>query len=30
VPAAAPALAVQAPVFGLDLASWAEASWAES
>ena len=29
VPAAVPALAVQAPVLGLDLASWAEASWAE-
>ena len=29
VPAAVPVLAVQAPVLGLDLASWAEASWAE-
>ena len=29
VPAAAPVLALQAPVLGLDLASWAEASWAE-
>jgi hypothetical protein len=29
VPAAVPALAVQAPVFGIELASWAEASWAE-
>ena len=29
VPAAVPAQAVQAPVFGLELASWAEASWAE-
>ena len=29
VVSAAPVLAVQAPVLGLDLASWAEASWAE-
>jgi hypothetical protein len=29
VPAAVPILAVQAPVFGFELASWAEASWAE-
>ena len=29
VPAAVPALAVQAPALGLELASWAEASWAE-
>jgi hypothetical protein len=29
VPAAVPALAVQAPVFGFERASWAEASWAE-
>ena len=29
VPAVVPGQAVQAPVFGLELASWAEASWAE-
>jgi len=29
VPAAVPVLAVQAPMLGLDRASWAEASWAE-
>jgi hypothetical protein len=29
LPAAVPVLALQAPVFGLDRASWAEASWAE-
>jgi hypothetical protein len=29
VPVAAPVVAVQAPVLGLELASWAEASWAE-
>jgi hypothetical protein len=29
VPAATPVVAVQAPLLGLDLASWAEASWAE-
>ena len=29
VPVAVPAQAVQAPVFGLELASWAEARWAE-
>jgi len=28
-PAAAPVLALQAPVLGFDRASWAEASWAE-
>ena len=28
-PAAAPVLALQAPVFGFERASWAEASWAE-
>jgi len=29
VPASAPLLALEAPVFGFDRASWAEASWAE-
>ena len=29
LPAAAPVLALEAPVFGFDRASWAEASWAE-
>jgi hypothetical protein len=29
VTATAPVLVVQAPVFGFELASWAEASWAE-
>jgi hypothetical protein len=29
VPVAVPDLAVQAPVFGFERASWAEASWAE-
>ncbi len=29
VPTAVPVLAVQAPLFGLASASWAEASWAE-
>ena len=28
-PAAAPVLALEAPVLGFDRASWAEASWAE-
>jgi hypothetical protein len=29
LPAAAPVMAFQAPVFGFEYASWAEASWAE-
>jgi hypothetical protein len=29
LPAAAPVLALQSPVFGFERASWAEASWAE-
>jgi hypothetical protein len=29
VPAAVPSLALEAPVFGFERASWAEASWAE-
>jgi hypothetical protein len=29
LPASVPVLALQAPVFGFERASWAEASWAE-